>query len=247
MLVIGTHVWALVMLLFVPAAADAAECALVNGRPTSGGEGYRLRPGGGRCEGTYESSVAGEAIQLVSLTRGRPSYDLVHPVTLSIQLATPTAGKPAHLRAVGIRPLFYYQMDSVTDLAPGQVFDWPVSDVLAHLAGVEPTDIGIFAVHKDLGGRDVFEPVDVMAAGQPAQPQQRIVVVLKPQQTLNNAKWRFSQNGQAPPPWQPLPVRSDRAEIVLGPGDVPLSGRLDVRWDDTSSGAPRTAAFLIGD
>jgi hypothetical protein len=245
MRVIARWIFVVTALLLRPGPAiGSCDLDAINGRPVAGPEGYGPRAGGSRCEGLYESAVAGEAIQLVSLTSGRLLFDPSRAIVLSVRLVAPVPVKHSHVRAVGIAPLFYYQMDA--DIGPGQAVSWPVGDVLARLSGIRPGDVGIYAVSKDHVARDVFEPVVVTEIGQTLAATQPITAVLRPQQAIDNVRWRFSPTGGAPTSWQDLPMRSDRAELALAPDNAPLVGRLEVRWDDPSTGSPRAAVFLIG-
>ncbi len=105
---------ALAMVVLERRAACAGPCQkLLSPDPIAERDGYKERDGGQRCEGIYTSPVAGESVEIVSLTQGRLAYEFGHSAPLSIALAIPSANSTAiHVRAVGIPERLYYEMDA---------------------------------------------------------------------------------------------------------------------------------------
>jgi hypothetical protein len=115
-------------------AASAGPCQKsLSPDPIAERDGYKERDGGQRCEGIYTSPVAGESVQIVSLSQGRLSYDFGQSAPLLISLAiTPANPAPVHVRAVGIPERLYYEMDA--DTADGRALVWPITSLRQTLA-----------------------------------------------------------------------------------------------------------------
>jgi hypothetical protein len=224
------------------AVADPCDRTL-SPSPVTGPDGYRQRAGGERCEGIYVSPVSGTPVELVSLTRGRLSYDPAHPAVLSVTLDQSPASGGEHVRAVGVPRRLYYQMDA--DIVDGRAVAWPVGDVLVRRQ-IMPDQLGILASRKDASSDTVFLAVDVAPAGATPTHDQPIVMVLRVAD-VSDLKWRFVPKGQvASASYAPASVKGDRAEAVLSSTDEPLMGTLEVRWSDPGSGKSGTRTFRIG-
>jgi hypothetical protein len=233
-----------VALAMVVPAASATPCEK-SLAPSSiaGKDGYSERDGGQRCEGIYVSPVAGESVQLVSLSQGRLSYDHAHPSTLLITLATPAANPAGiHVRAVGIPERLYYQMDA--DMPADHPLVWPIQDVVLR-EQIAPTDIGVFAFRAGPDGTPVFLPVSIGATGASASPAQSLIAVLRVGAVVS-PKWRFIPTSDAASERIPARIDDNRITLTL-PADLRLPGRLEFVWDEAGSGRSRVNSFSIGD
>jgi hypothetical protein len=232
------------VLVLAEPSAFAEPCdRTLSPSPVTGPDGYLQRAGGERCEGIYVSPVSGTPVELVSLTRGRLSYDPAHPAVLSVTLDQTPASGGAHVRAVGIPRRLYYQMDA--DIVGGRAVAWPAGDVLVRRQ-IMPDQLGILASRKDASSDTVFLAVDVVPTGATPAHDQPIVMLLRVVD-VTDLKWRFVPKGQvASASYAPASVKGDRAEVVLPSADEPLAGTLEVRWSDPGSGKSATRTFRIG-
>lgn len=226
------------------ACAARAEAACQPLTPLPGSDGYQERGDGPRCEGMYSANVAGPPIELVSLTQGPVTYDLSRPVTLQVRPVTP-ASSPTTVQAVGIMPGLYYRMDA--EIETGKTLDWPVADVLAK-RGIAAEVIGVLGMRYAPGRPPVFVPLQVAARDHQIDSRVPLIAVLKPPiDAPQEIRWRFTPAGQAMPnAWQSLPVQIYKVEIRLAIDGNPLSGKLQVSWNDPLRGTAHSADFNIG-
>ena len=225
-----------------PALADPCERTLAPS-PAAGPDGYRRRAGGARCEGIYVSPVSGTPAELVSLTRGRLTYDIAHPTVLLVTLDQPSASVGAHLRAVGVPRGLYYEMDA--DIVGGQAVAWPVGEVLARRQ-IRPDQVGVLALRRDASSDTVYFPVDVTPAGGAPARKQPIVLVLRVVDVAD-LKWRFVPARRvASNAYSAAVADGDRVEVALPSAAGPPVGTFEVRWVDPDSGATGTRTFRVG-
>lgn len=231
-------------ILIAEERASAGPCdEALSPSPDSGPDGYRERAGGERCEGIYVSPVSGTPVELLSLTRGRLSYDLAHPVVLSVSLDSPPPNEGVHVRAVGVPDRLYYQMDA--EITGDRAVSWPLGDVPLRRR-ITSDQVGIFAFRKNASAEIVFLPVDVTPAGVALTHDQPVVATLRAIDVAD-LKWRFVPKGQeATASFATVPVSGDRGDVALSAAGGPAAGILEVRWNDPGSGRSRTRTFLIG-
>lgn len=136
---------------------------------------YKLR--GDRCEGLYIRSVAGNTLNIVSLTEWFEDFATGANRNLRIEWAAPGNAR-IHLRAVAVRPKLYYRMD-VTRLPQSASFVWQ-SNILKELQ-LTRSEIGLLGwTLQTIGGtqRPVYVPLRI-SQQRPAQrsPRYRLVVL----------------------------------------------------------------------
>jgi hypothetical protein len=211
--------------------------------PIAEQDGYRERDGGRRCEGIYTSPVAGESVQIVSLSEGRLSYDFSQSAPLLISLAiTPASPAPIHVRAVGIPERLYYEMDA--NLSDGPALVWPIKEVVIP-ERIAPTDIGVYAFQVGNGGDPVFLPVRISAGGGAAASPQPLIVILRVGAVVS-PRWRFVSKGGAVGTFVPASIDDNRITLTL-PATLHLPGRLELGWDEAGSGRSHITPIAIGD
>ncbi len=225
-----------------PAWAGPCAKSLAPSR-IAGSDGYTERDGGQRCEGIYVSPVAGESVQIVSLTRGPLSFDASEAATLSVTLAViPSDTAPVHVRAVGIPERLYYQMDA--DLPARGALSWPLGEVVQR-ERIAPVDIGIYAFHAGAGSTVILLPVLIATPGRPAVATQPLITIFRVQ-AVASPRWRFIPAGGAASAYTPARIDDNRISLVL-PADIRLPGQLDLGWDEAGSGTSHVTSFKIGD
>lgn len=211
--------------------------------PIAERDGYRERAGDPRCEGIYTSPVAGQSVEIVSLSRGLLSYDFGQSAPLLILLATkPHNAAPVHVRAVGIPERLYYEMDA--DISGGRALVWPIKEVVIP-ERIAPTDIGVYAFRVANGGDPVFLPVRISADGAPTGGPQPLIVILRVGAVVS-PRWRFVSKGGDVGPFIRASIDDNRITLAL-PATLPLPGRLELGWDEAGSGKSHIAVFAIGD
>jgi len=224
------------------ASADPCNKTLAPS-PVAGRDGYSRRAEGERCEGVYISTVSAKPIELVSLMRGRLSYDAINPTVLLITLDAPPLDGVAHVLAVGIPEGLYYQMDAEVD--GNRAVRWPVYEVLARLK-INPNKVGVLAYRKSPSSETIYLPVDVAPADVKLAPGEPIVALVRAI-NLTALRYRFIRRTEnAPPGYTPASINGDRAEIPLSEDNGPISGTLEVRGIDAATGMSRSQTFVIG-
>jgi len=225
-----------------PASAGQCQKSLTPD-PIAERDGYKERDGGQRCEGIYTSPVAGESVQIVSLSQGRLSYDFGQSAPLLISLAiTPASPAPIHVRAVGIPERLYYEMDA--DISGGRAVIWPIKEVVIpeHIA---PADIGVYAFQVGNGGDPVLLPVSISARGGATASPQPLIVILRVGAVVI-PRWRFISTGGAVGQFIPASIDDNRITLTL-PATLHLPGRLELGWDEAGSGKSHITVVAIGD
>jgi hypothetical protein len=187
------------LVLLNPAPALAASCADLH--PANGPIGYRQRSAPDRCEGLYQSPVAGEILELLSFVRQPIDFD--PQVDKALKITAPplggVAGQPAGPVSVVARALplhVYYRMDA--QLASDESLNWPIEDVVLP-ARLAPGDLGIVGVVRAASG-PIFIPVDVRSS-RPAASASGPVIIFRPSTDLDALQWRLYA-GSAPPDWK---------------------------------------------
>jgi len=123
---------------------------------TSDPYGYRAR--GNRCEGIYIRDLSA-SLRIVSFTR---SFDAFNADDSSLHLSWPIdTSQETHLRATGLRPQLYYEMDTVQPKGVGS-YDWDTG--LLQALGITRPELGIVGWEvQEIGGKDrqVYLPLAV--------------------------------------------------------------------------------------
>jgi hypothetical protein len=206
-------------------AAQESACAKV--QAAAGTAGYQVRAGDARCEGFYQSPVAGANLELLSLTAGPVEYRLHERGILRIAAPDVSRLKSQQLRVLArALPLgTYYRMDATVRSA--QSLSWPMAAVLAphHLA---PDTIGVVAWIERNADR-IYVPVRVSDSSVPAPSGTRIIAIMRATGNLDDFRWRSLQDGDSgrAPDWKPL-----RRGQVLRAGQ-PIQLELDAGRDRT--------------
>jgi hypothetical protein len=163
--------------------------------------GYRLR--GDRCEGLYIREVAGSStVFLASLTRSTIDFDLKSGNDLVIEWRAPSSTQPVRLRAAGLRPRLYYQMDTVRP-AGATSYSWHTG-MLTSL-NIKPGELGLVAWSSLPVGaqtRDVYFPLDI-SHNPTAGADSHYNVTLAPSVELSEVYVTvtpLSSNGRTQPP-----------------------------------------------
>jgi hypothetical protein len=225
-------------------AASAGPCQRsLSPDPIAEQDGYKERDGGERCEGIYISPVAGESVQIVSLSQGRLFYDFAQSAPLLISLAiTPSNPARIHVRAVGIPERLYYEMDA--EMSGGRALAWPIREVVVpeHIA---PTDIGVYAFEVGNGSDPVLLPVRVSAGSKPAASPEPLIVILRVGAVVS-PRWRFVSTGGAVGQFIPANIDDNRITLTL-PATLHLPGRLELGWDEAGTGKSHITVVAIGD
>ena len=225
-------------------AASAGPCQKsLSPDPIAESDGYRERDGGRRCEGIYTSPVAGESVEIVSLSQGRLSYDPGRSGPLFITLAIkPTNPALVHIRVVGIPERLYYEMDA--DIAASATLIWPIKEVVVP-ERIAAADIGVYAFHAGVGGNLVLLPVSISESAAPAASMQPLIVILRVG-NVASLTWRFIPKGGAPGQFNPANIDDNRITLTL-PATLPLPGLLELRWDEAYTGRSHVTVVAVGD
>jgi hypothetical protein len=208
----------------------------------AGAAGYQLRPGDLRCEGFYQSPVAGESLELLSLTLGRISYQV--RADGAVHIAAPDVGAlnaaEIEVQARALPLGTYYLMESSVPSAG--LMKWPMAPVLSP-ARLTPDSIGVTGwVEKD--GRRIFVPVLVSEPSSPPPRGKSIIAILRSSSDLDQLLWRSWPNtsSEKAPEWKKRGdgTRMLRAgqpiELELEPGkgvrivEVVAKARNSDRW-----------------
>jgi hypothetical protein len=227
----GNLIWPVVAILLlaasIPASAQGTACATI--QPVPGVSGYQVRQRDSRCEGFYQSPVAGGGLELFSLTVGSVNYKL--EANNTIYVAAPNVGElksdKLQVRARAIPLGTYYRMD--TTIPSSGLMTWPMATVLAP-AKLTADTIGIVAwVERD--ANEIFVPLSVSEQRQPASSGPSLVAILRSAADLDEFQWRSWPDGGAAPPGQ-LKKLPNKPAVLRAGGPI----RLEI---ETSKGGRR--------
>ena len=185
-----------------PSLAMAGTCA--NLRPQDGPNGYRLRPSPNRCEGLYQSPVAGESVELLSFVRHRIAFDPHTDKMLTITAppfsaagAQALSGKPVAVVARALPLHVYYRMDA--QVAAGGSLPWPIAEIVLP-AGLEPGDLGVVGMVQGPNsecvrphGRDGLQASLQVAGHGPVS-----VITFRAPSDLDSFRWSLHAEGAQP-------------------------------------------------
>lgn len=208
--------------LFVPlpeALGQIRSCSRV--QAVGGSAGYQLRSGDSRCEGFYQSPVAGESVELLSLTTGRIDYKIHADGTVHITAPNVSALNSTEVRVQAkALPLgTYYLMES--SIPSAGLMKWPMAPILAP-AKLTPDTIGVVGwVDKD--EHRILVPVLVSEHASLTESGRSIIALLRSSIDLDALLWRSWPDGKSekPPEWKKLGngVRAGQPiEVELEPG-----------------------------
>jgi hypothetical protein len=109
--------------------------------------GIEYQKRSGRYEGTWSKPVAGYDIELISARADytEPAKSLPSQLNVRFDLDTPS---DAYLYVRELDYRYYYWLDKVTPVTPwakgfNNSFDWPSSDVIKQLDGLQMYDLGV--------------------------------------------------------------------------------------------------------
>jgi hypothetical protein len=208
--------------LWSEALGQVRSCSRL--QPVGGAAGYQLRSGDSRCEGFYQSPVAGESLELLSLTSGRIDYRIHDDGTVHITAPNVSALNSAEIQ-VQARALplgTYYLMES--SIPSAGLMKWPMAPILAP-AKLTPDTIGVIGwVEKD--ERRILVPVLVSERPSPRESGKSIIALLRSSIDLDALLWRSWPNNSSekPPEWKrlgngPRALRGGQPiEVELEPG-----------------------------
>lgn len=123
----------------------------------------------GRCEGIYAREIAAANLGIASFTKQFDDFDAKAADAIRLDWRTP-AHNVVHLRAVSLKPRFYYRMDA-SRAAGEDSWLWP-TDVLTAL-GIDPTGLGLLASTTiPLNGVDrvIYLPLQISTNGAAQAP-----------------------------------------------------------------------------
>lgn len=223
------------VLIVLPAnlSAQVLECASLP--PAGPDSGYRLR--GNRCEGLYRSPISSGEFELLSLTTGRLSFELVRGNEIVVR--APGGDDSVHVRAVGREARVYYRMDAV--IAPGDSLCWPVDPVLLP-EQLTAERIGVFG-WRVMNGDTVFVPVAVGTTPE-GSDRASMEMVVRPSFEADSVLWRIA-NDQGSKEWRSA-ARRLRAWQPVSVEVPPLSGsRAIVRFQAMHRRTGRWITFAV--
>jgi hypothetical protein len=218
----------LVAVLLACSLGSAQERPCPKVQAVGGTAGYQPRSGDPRCEGFYQSPVAGASLELLSLTAGPVDYRLHERGVLLIAAPDVSRLKTDRIQ-VQARALplgTYYRMDATVRSA--QSLNWPMAAVLAPHQ-LAPDMIGVVAWIEQNAGR-IYVPVRVSDSSGSAPQGMRIIAIMRATVDLDDFRWRSLQDGDSgrPPEWK----KTQRSGQVLRAGQ-PIQLEVDAGRDRT--------------
>ncbi|HEV2955315.1 MAG TPA: hypothetical protein VGX95_04290 [Xanthobacteraceae bacterium] len=193
---------ALLVVLFSYSHLAAQERVCPKVQAVGGMTGYQVRAGDQRCEGFYQSPVAGASLELLSLTAGPVEYRLNERGILRIAAPDVSRLKSDRVQVLArALPLgTYYRMDATA--RSGQALSWPMAAVLAPTQ-LTPDTIGVVAWIEQNADR-IYVPVRVSDSSEPAPQGTRIIAIMRATIDLDDFRWRGRQDGDSgrPPEWK---------------------------------------------
>ena len=175
-------------------------CTDLEGVP--GAMGYQHRSDPARCEGLYQSPVAGESLVLLSLVNRDISYDLKTDkiLTLAVPDVTALGASEVSVRARALPLLPYYRMD--TSVASAQALEWPLQTVIGRV-GLPADNIGVFGwIEKE--GTQTFVPVSVFPKGKTPASVDHVIAIFRSTVDIQKVEWRLLAPGATDLSWQVL-------------------------------------------
>jgi hypothetical protein len=204
-----------VLLMAKPSTpAQEQSCKDFNLQAVAGSLGYQHRSAPERCEGLYQSPVAGESLEFLSFVSGSIDYDLKTDKVLVIAVPDVSRLGVAVVR-VQVRALplgTFYRMDTTVNTA--KAIEWPLNTVIAP-AGLYSNSIGVLGwIEKE--GRRIYVPISVLLQGKPLTLPRPVTALLRSPVDIEEVRWRLwaTDTMDKLPPWQvlrgnaPNPIRA---------------------------------------
>jgi hypothetical protein len=160
--------------------------------PVPGPMGYHERSGPDRCEGLYESPVAGQSLEILSFVRHPIVFDRHSQKILTVIApgAEALGSKEIAIVARALPLRVYYRMDA--QIPAGGSLAWPIGDVVIP-AGLSGGDLGIVGLSEGSKGR-ILVPLDV-AAVRTMSPGTDYQLTLRAPTDLETFQWRLYDAG----------------------------------------------------
>ncbi len=189
----------------------------------AGAMGYQQRSAAPRCEGFYQSPVAGESLEILSLVVGAIAYDLTADKILVI--AVPEVSRlevnQVNVAARALPLGTYYRMDASVD--SGGSLRWPLATVIAP-ARLYADTIGVIGwVRK--GSTRIYVPVTVFSDGHSSDAKRPATAVLRSSVDIEKILWRsWVEGGGMPPQYHGLQGANPRMVRAGEPVAIPVDG-----------------------
>jgi hypothetical protein len=200
---------AFIFALWSEALGQVRSCSRF--QAVGGAAGYQLRPGDPRCEGFYQSPVAGESLELLSLTSGSIDYQISSDG--SVHITAPNVGAlnfaEIQVQAKALPLGTYYLMES--SIPSAGLMKWPMAPVLAP-AKLTPDSIGVIG-WVDRDERKIFVPVLVSERPSLTSTKKLIIAILRASIDLDELLSRSwpTTGSENPPKWK---KRGDGARAI---------------------------------
>jgi hypothetical protein len=201
----ATFVWFAFSVLFLTAPfapPQTPPCSDLEAVP--GVMGYQHRSASVRCEGLYQSPVAGESLEFLSFVTGDIHYDLANDKVLVV--AVPDVGRlgasEVSVRARALPLNTYYRMD--TNVTSAKAIEWPLAVVIKP-AELNADSIGVVG-WIDKEGTRIWVPVSVFPKGKPPASLGSVLTVFRSSVDIQRVQWRqWAEGGtDLPSAWQVL-------------------------------------------
>jgi hypothetical protein len=181
-----------------------------------GAMGYQHRSTSVRCEGLYQSPVAGESLEFLSFVKSEIAYDLAADKVLVVAVpdVSGLGASEVSVRARALPLNTYYRMD--TNVNSAKAIEWPLSVVLKP-AEIHADSIGVVGwIDKD--GTKTWVPLSVFPKGKPLGPTTAALAVFRSTVDIQRVQWRlWGEGGSKPlPAWQ---VLGDGNPAMIRAGD----------------------------
>jgi hypothetical protein len=192
----------ILLLATLSAPAQGQLCSDLQAVP--GAMGYQHRSASARCEGLYQSPVAGERLEFLSFVSGSIHYDLMADKVLVVAVpdVSQLEATEVHVRARALPLSTYYRMD--TTVATAKAIEWPLNSVIAP-AGLHVDSLGVIGwIEK--GVTKIYIPLFVLPKGKSAAPQLPVIALFRSPIDIEKVRWRLWATGttEQSPPWQDL-------------------------------------------
>ena len=195
------RLWHFLFVLFVTLlgvqTTMGASCPDLHG--VAGSIGYQHRSEPDRCEGFYQSPIAGESLELLSFVSGRIEFDprTDRNLTITAPDVSTLGASRVSVVARALSPRDYYRMDATLESAG--TLRWPLAEVVIP-AKLAPNNLGLLG-RIESSGRAIFVPLRVSAmAVSPPNPKPAIITFRAPTD-LQAFQWRLYGAGGTAPDW----------------------------------------------
>jgi hypothetical protein len=202
--------------------------------------GYQHRSAPNRCEGLYQSPVAGKSLEFLSFVMGRIDYDLMTDKVLIV--AVPDVSRleatVVHVRARVLPLGTYYRMDAI--VATVKAIEWPLNTVIEP-AAIHADSLGVIGWIGD-EAQKIYVPVSVLPKGKPPTPRGPATALLRSLVDIEEVRWRLwaRDTKDQLAPWQVLggnardTIRAGEPILITLPIDT-TSQNLEIAAKKTNS------------